>query len=302
MAIFINQNYGNQEAYDFALLGLEALADGDEDVIEVDYINEIIYEIEQKCAKEIVKRVLNNSSSLSQTILGYFNQDKNYVIKYVNGILPPTSQGATSPVANCVQQTCTIEVILNNYMLQNSTDMLIAKVGLHETVHAALVYLFETGQFLNQGLDPNSNSNPLYKDLIHAYIGYLVTDNPDNLSGDLNQLQHEYMGLFVNDMVLSLKAIGLSIGYTSSSPLMQTNYLTDLVWSGSLEETDYFNQIYDNINDKQRIYHTGQAELTNSSITYQTWDFDTNGNIIQTYNNLASPNANQINNNTEPCY
>lgn len=275
----------------FAELAAQAICDEN----EVDFVNEIIYEIDQKCAKEIVKKTLNNSSPLSQKILGYFNQDKDYTITYKNDAIPNGAQGAVYPLADCVDNACNINVVLNNFMLNSSTDVLIAKVALHETLHATLVYLFETGQFVSQGLDPNANSDVDYKTLLGSYIGYLVTNNPSNYIGSANQLQHNYINAFIDDMVDTLQVVGGLMGYSADSSIMQDEYLEYLVWSGSLEETPEFNDF--DFNEQQIINSIGIAELFNNPHPYQTYDAE--GNII---NNIASPQANQINNTNEPCY
>ena len=272
-------------------LAAQAICDG----FEVDFINEIIYDIDQKCAKEVVKKVLNNSSTLSQTILGYFNQNKDYTIKYKNTDIPNGAQGAVLPLADCENNSCNIDVLLNNSMLNNSTDMFIAKVALHETLHATLVYLFETGQFVDQGLDPDANTDPDYNTLVLSYVLYLVTTNPENYIGSANVLQHNYINTFIDGMIVTLQTVGVSLGYSADSPVMQSDYLESLVWSGSLEETPEFDDF--DFNEQQLINAIGIAELFNNPHPYQT--YDVSGNIL---NNVASPQANQINNTNDPCY
>ena len=101
VAALFNFSQNNPTETAFSKAAAETICnDGD-----VDYVNEILYYIDQKCAKKVVKSVLNNSSVLSQTILGYFSQDKDYIIKYKNDTLPLGIQGAVSPISSCVVKT-----------------------------------------------------------------------------------------------------------------------------------------------------------------------------------------------------
>uniref|UniRef100_UPI004049F1AD hypothetical protein n=1 Tax=Gelidibacter sp. TaxID=2018083 RepID=UPI004049F1AD len=293
MSIYLQENACSPEAQAFSIAVANA-----EPVVEVDYVNEIIYDIDQKCAKEVVMEVLNNSSELSQNILAYFNQDRNYIIKYKNDNLPTNIIAKTDLMSSCFNNICTINVTLSNLMLNGSTDLFVAKIALHETIHASLTYLFETNQFLDQGLDPNSSQNPNYAELIDAYIAFLAMENPNQIiANNINDLQHEYMTIFVDDMIESLTTIGLSLGYSNNSPSMQNSYLKQLVWSGSFESTYGFVQTFD-INEQEQVIALGKAELLNIPMIYPI--YDANGNQIST--TIIAPVSNQINNSNTPCF
>lgn len=290
----IEVNDCSEEALDF----IEELLNNFEEGDDIDVPNEVKYNIEQKCAKEIVEKVVNNTSALSQTILGYFNQDKNYVIKYKNESLTAPAVAQTDLASSCENDICTIEVKLSNYMLQNSTDMFIAKIALHETIHATLTYMFETSQFLDQGLDPNSSSDPNYSALVKAYIEFLAEENPNQISANnINDLQHEYMTVFVDDMVNSLQVIGSSLGYSSNDPSVQTEFLTSLVWSGSFEWTLDFVQNY-SLNQQEVIIALGFAEHFNVPKVYPIYNEE--GEQIDA--GQVNPTANQIDNTQNPCF
>lgn len=87
-------------------------------------------------------------------------------------------------------------------------------------------------------------------------------------------------------MVISLKEIGESLGYSNTDSVMDTQYLTYLAWSGSFED-DSLDE-YENLdfNIEQHIHHIGLSELTYSSYTYQT--YDSNGNITNNPCNATS--------------
>lgn len=295
ISMFLNSNGCSVEAQSFATVVTNII----ESDSEVDFDNEIVYNVDQKCAKDVIKKTLNNTSALSQNILNYFSQDKDYVLNIINKDLPSNIAGKTSLTSECYNGICVIETELNNIMLNNSTDIFIAKIALHESIHATLTYLFVTNQFINQGLDPNSSSNPDYASLVDAYIEFLAIDNPSQIEAtNINDLQHEYMTIFVDSMINSLQIIGSDLGYDSDTESMQSDFLRNLVWSGSFEETSYFNNP-DNFSlyEADIVHLTGLAEFQNQSQSIST--VDGNSNIV-TLN--ISPIANQINNSSEPCY
>lgn len=280
---------GNKDFLDEAV---EALRNND----DVDFINEIIFKIDQNCAEDIAKKIVNNSSQLSQAVLAYFNQDKNYIIKYSNTDVGGTAAGATSMLPTCENGKCTFDIFLDNDMLNGATDLVMAKVILHETIHATLNYLFHSGQFTNQGLDPNSANDPNYKELVEAFTKVLAAENPDSLLGNIDDLEHQYMITFVDDMVNTLKTVGVTMGYDENSTQLSDSYLRDLVWSGSLESTDAFGEEF-TFEEQQRINSRGLAELTNSPASYQI--IDENGIPITT---VIQPLSNVINNSNSPCF
>ncbi|WP_046755523.1 hypothetical protein [Kordia jejudonensis] len=131
---------------------------------------------------------------------------------------------------------------------------------------------------------------------MQAYTKYQANNNPQGLIGTLQVLDHQYMTIFVDDMIHTLKTVGLNMGYQENSPQLFDSYLKDLVWSGSLEETTLFGTTFI-FAEQERIHYRGLAELKNMDFTYQFYDENGIPNAI-----TIQPQSNVINNSNSPCF
>lgn len=94
----------------------------------------------------------------------------------------------------------------------------------------------------------DAQSDPLFYNFVEAYMEHLGLTNPNDLTINgsyLNALSHEYMTRFVDEMVVALRGMALEMNYDPSAFVMSDSYLHDLVWSGSLVETETFSNMFD---------------------------------------------------------
>lgn len=232
MAIFINQNYGNQEAYDFALLGLEALNDGG----EVDFEKQIIKDSSlPNCIKDIIDDLLADNTyldlgdmdssvleqlNLAGYIMDIFNNSPNYNLIFKMDNLPPDSSGnlknaQTIPTASpTIPGNFIITITLDTNYVTNATDLSLARTIIHESLHAYLAYITQEN--------------------FTSTLALRLLSLSSSLPGGLNEAQHNEMSNnFVN-------AIANSLESWHNSALIDNNYYNYLSWSGSMLSTQAF--------------------------------------------------------------
>ncbi|MEJ7780710.1 MAG: hypothetical protein WKF68_14095 [Daejeonella sp.] len=169
----------------------------------------------------------------SQTIPGY-----NWTIE--NGTLG-VSENAGTGLYN--KRTGMVTTTFDPSKFTNSTDLGIARVILHEGVHAYLQAYF--GSAISSG--------KTYNDLIIMYL--------DDF-GNTGTTQHNLMvTAFREDIGHALEEYGASKGYT-----MLPGYYQDLAWGGLMKTTTYTDLSQ---TDKDRIY---------SRLTTEQYGVDKDGN------------------------
>ena len=218
---FLNQNPNSQEAKDFGKLAVQAFADGE----EVNLVERVIFNFEgYPCHQMVVHETFKVCSPLTQIFQDIFEGDPNivdtnYGITYRVGDI--NGNGSTLPRSrpngSYDNYFCNIIVTFNENYISNATDLSIARTTIHETLHAYLIFLSETGVIDNQ------NPEPEFSDLFYSYIDYLLS----NGLCDLNQSHHDFMADLVDDIATSLSEYGITQGYNLSF-----SYYQKLAWGG----------------------------------------------------------------------
>ncbi|NQY27920.1 MAG: hypothetical protein HRT69_00440 [Flavobacteriaceae bacterium] len=183
---------------------------------------------------------------------------------------------------------CNYNILVDSDVINNGRNLAIAKVIIHESIHAHLTYLYSTDQITL----PIGSTDTDFINLFNGYISFLSTSNPLGIvANTLNDLQHAYMQRYVDDMISALRNSGLSMGYNTSSIQMTDDYLKKLVFGGSMEETSLFSEVYPEFNDREEIHWLGIAESL--GVTQYYIDEDGSQSI--------GPISNVVNSNS-PCF
>ena len=280
--LLAGSNCDDPIAQEFAIAAMEALDNNG----EVDFVDEVIFNLGEKpCHLDVIYDAYGLCSPLTGLFQEIFddtddNINENYNLTY--GIIPNSNNnGGTLPLSvidrSCSSQangiTCTININFRESYLNTATDLSIARTTIHETLHAVLVYMYESGLFETNGV-----TDPDYVDLTEAYADYLISNNPTLI----NTTQHELIADFVDDIATSLSIYGNNHGYNQSF-----SFYKKLAWGG-LTTTETFQSLYPQylngvLNpDFVDIINTLAAEQNN--VTYEY-------NGIQTSPQGSTPNS-----------
>ena len=226
-----------QEALDFVEEALEALInDG-----EVNFENKVIIEESiPDCVKNIINELVEDDTfldlgdmpnfvkeqlNLSGFILDLFNNSNNWQLTFKAENLPPNSNGDRTN-ANTAGQVDSgnpgnyiINITIDSSYIENATDLSIARTIIHETLHAYILYIYQT---------------EIFGDLAQAYTHLL---SEAGYPEDTNPVQHQ---LFAEEFV---HAISTSLEAWDDSSLSDNNYYDYLSWSGGMMLTDVFSNL-----------------------------------------------------------
>ncbi len=242
-----------------------------------------VMELEYPCQSEIVSNAIGLCSPLTRIVLDIFeaNEGTNLIFSTSSTI---TGNGNTFPVAkyNVSTHTCDIQVRFRESYIEAATDLSIARMTIHESLHGVLVYMYEEGKYFL----PSGTVDPNFEDLFEAYTNYVASNNP--IDGQtLAQTQHDYITGLVDDIATTLSNYGSENSYT-----LAFSYYQKLAWGG-LISTDAFKKEYprylaDGVTDNPEwvtLINTIASEQDNSN-SYN----DGNGNQINPKG--TKPNAN----------
>lgn len=242
----------------FAWEAITAFAnDGD-----VNFAEGIIVNILDDCQENVISNAVDNGSPLPQLVMNIFNYGNNDVNLVIES---STSVSGTASTQNLIKynsqsQYCFIKTTLSQNYLKTGTDLSIARTIAHETMHAALVYMVLSGEFIING-----NADPDFSALMDGFTNYLSTNDNSQYEG----AQHDIMTEIVEDIASSISNYGLQAGYT-----LPFSYYKDLAWGGLTHYLDangspqinpLFLQAVPNFTDRNRIINTVAAEAFNST-------------------------------------
>lgn len=105
---------------------------------------------------------------------------------------------------------------------------------------------------------------------------------------------------FVQEIAEAVQGVCLQIGYQQTDPEIQLDKLKELVWAGSLSETDNFYEEFDTFEERERVLAQGIASITGlvEAYTVPNPNDPTNPNGITLY---ANPTGRDVNS-SEPCF
>ncbi|MCK7590508.1 hypothetical protein M0G43_07990 [Subsaxibacter sp. CAU 1640] len=194
------------EAVEFAIAAIEALEDGG----EVDFEREIIIgNTVPDCVKSIITDLLNDNAyldlgdmpdevkqelNLSGYILDLFNNSENFQLTFKTENIPPNANGDIlnaktdrGPIYGSPGNFF-INITIDSSYISNATDLAIARTIIHESVHAYILYTYQT---------------EIFSDLSQAFMTLLTAAG---MPEDDNPAQHQLMvDRFVNAMSNSLR-------------------------------------------------------------------------------------------------
>jgi len=231
-------------------------------------------EADFKCQTEIMRDAIYNCSELSGDFLNIFQGSDNYHITYKSSNQFVDNNAASTHFLSSVTtedgQNLELEIVFNDYALNNSTDLYLVNTVMHENIHAILLFLV-----YSQAI-PIMDENPTYTQLLNAYIDYLI-DNGYLVNN--NEAHHNFMVQFVSNIAESVKSYGLDKGYN-----LPDSFYNALAWSG-LTETTVFNNLYPE-NDTQGNPNADFMYIIGTQMTeYHNDTFmDSNGNQITDQN------------------
>ncbi|PTX60485.1 hypothetical protein C8N46_106129 [Kordia periserrulae] len=281
---FLNtEGCGNQEKL-FGIEAARACLKGE----EVNYEHRIIIDstmMEHPCHAKIIKSTFNSSAAIVQLVKNAFNDDTKFTYRIKATAFPAANSNEsafTDPFPTCTQGNCTVKTEFNKAYFVTSSDLIIARNAIHESVHAVLAYLFQTGLLQTQSSDPD------FTELVVAYTTLQASSQADSQQSgqDLNNIQHEFMTGLIDVLALALKSYGDSKGY-----ILPLSYYKKLTWaSSSMIETPNFENEFSYF-QRLEIIAIGLAELQGTSQTY----------LINQNDEVTIPPNGVIPNTTEPC-
>ncbi|MBA4745372.1 MAG: hypothetical protein H2058_08940 [Muricauda sp.] len=217
----------------FVSEAINALQHGDN---EVDFEEKIIYLLEDyPCQADIIKDALAANSPVTDLVMDIFNSDVKPSITIQADDLDDIFWGGYTTVQNGTPFHYLITI--NTERLDVSTDIDIASITIHESVHALLFYFYQAGSFQSE--------NESYAQLVEDF-----TIHQASFGGD----HHEYMQNLVGYIADALYEWAINSGYSPSDFLsfntIDNNnydglreYLDKLAWNG-LTDTGTFELLY----------------------------------------------------------
>jgi hypothetical protein len=171
------------------------------------------------CLKGVAINVQQIENGRVGLINNYFsNYGRNWVL--VDGRLSASTIGQTHSIYSHNQVITTFD----SYQMRNSTDLYMAAILMHESVHAYLVAYFSQNR---------THALSTYPQLVSDWTNQVIA-NPGSIPS-LNGLHHdEIVRTFINDLAASLQEYGQSRGHT-----LPQQFYRDLAWSG-LTDTSAF--------------------------------------------------------------
>jgi len=235
---------------------------------EVDYVENIIIDLDNRpCHLDVVYDAYGICSPLTQMFQNIFENNPNtidtgYGIIY-NVTSPTNNNGGTLPTSRPMRSfdgyMCNIIIRFNENYIDTATDLSIARTTIHETLHAVLIYMLETGA-INM-----ANPDPDYVDLVQEYINLL-----QELPANINLSQHELMAGLVDDIATSLSQYGNDNGYN-----LPFSYYRKMAWGGLTHHRDANNNLIINqffidavpdANNRIEILSILESEATDSKV------------------------------------
>ncbi len=189
--------YTFDDAQNFAKLVLDNCG------ADVDWVNKIIDNLTNPCAKDIFEELQNNlytenplkpeiqipnetiNLNFSDSILKIFNDSNIFNYSISNDTLSPNSNGGTVGASTTI----------SNAYLAKATQLSIARTMIHELVHAYLNVKYSNPFSFENGMDFRLKMEEYAKE-----NGY----NPNGTAEEQNIFQHDFMGQYVNAMAYSL--------------------------------------------------------------------------------------------------
>jgi len=227
---YLDANSCNESAQAFGVAASEAICNGE----DVDIEEQIIYDntwLPYPCQKKIVKDALESCSPLTEELLNIFQASdySNLNFTVSNNI---TGNGQTSPQSVYDPNTsiCTTTIKIRDTYVGATTDISLARTAIHESVHAILVYLFESGE-----LTYDITGQPLteYENLVNAHVNHSL-----GLPANLGKTHHQVFVEYVYKIAVALENYAIAAGHTNSY-----DYYIKLAWGG-LYGTSTFNSLY----------------------------------------------------------
>ncbi|NDV41977.1 hypothetical protein [Flagellimonas sediminis] len=208
---------------------------------EVDFEEEIIYLLEgYPCQKNIIQEALAANSPVTDLVRDIFNSNVKPTITIqannLNGIL----EGGNTHAQN--GNPLHYFITMNTQRLDVSTDIDIACITIHESVHALLFYFLQAGSF--------QSNNESYAQLVEDFVTYWV---PNGGIGS-PEIQHQYMQNLVSIIADSLYNWALKNDYNPDNfDVFDTvdshnfdgmrEYFGLIAWNG-LTDRDAFKELY----------------------------------------------------------
>lgn len=217
----------------FVYEAVDALQDNNN---EVDFEEKIIYLLEDyPCQSEIIKDALAANSPITDLVMDIFNSNVKPSITIQADDLDDIFWGGYTTVQN--GNAFHYLITINTERLDVSTDIDIASIIIHESVHALLFYFYQAGSF--------QSNNESYAQLVEDF-----TIHQASFGGD----HHQYMQNFVGDIADALYEWAINSGYSPNDFLNFNTidndnydglreYLGKLAWNG-LTDTDTFELLY----------------------------------------------------------
>ena len=197
------------------------------EINEIDFPNNIAYSINKPCQKQIVKDVIQVCSPFTELIQQTFdsNDKANIIFSNENGL-----QGNAITLNEYLgtPQNFTIKIKFDNTFLNNSTDLGIVAVTLHELVHAYLLNLYLKGTLVAANSDYNTLQN--------AFIAF-YNDKVEDTFNTLDNEMHNAMKDFISKMGNSIYNYALLKNISVTA-----DYCEKLAW-GTMTGYDLFTQI-----------------------------------------------------------
>lgn len=178
-----------------------------------------------ECQSNVVVDAYSACSDLNNVFLDAFENSDTHHVRYANSSI--ISQEARTeyvgpPVMNDDGGVAfNFKITFKNSYLETATDLSIAATTIHENLHAILLFFKFSGDI------PVAEDNPTYVKLFEAYINKLIEmGNLPSMPGT-NNVHHDFMTQFIDDIAATIKAYGESKGYT-----LPDEYYNALAWQG----------------------------------------------------------------------
>ncbi len=191
-------------------------------------------EVDYPCQSEKIKNIFVETAPLSQLILDIFDSDSsgyNLVFDVDEALEDTDFQGITGNTSENSEwdlDKLDITIGLNPDLLNNGTDLAIATTIIHESVHAVLLYMLETGKITIE----NANGDRSMTMLVDSYVRFRIIQEefggvqPTDAS-EVDNYMHEYMTGLVESIGTSISEYGNSEGYN-----IAFSYYKKLAWHG----------------------------------------------------------------------